>query len=251
MKEIYHSRNNREKLQKHELLAGDARAVIDSHGAFVTELYDGDWQILFRKGEYVNSERETKIRGGMHPCIPNFGPAAPKYNLPQHGPARNEDWDAYNFGDGAIHFHNNIGRLETSIMYELSENSLATTLMVKNQGYDPEPIAPGFHPYFNVGEQNEIIINGKVYNLDKDAKELADTVYMNDVITLEIGERIIRFENKNLNHFAIWYGGEMDEEGNRYICVEPTAEGQTFEAGNTPSTLPPNEEKTFSFKISW
>lgn len=250
MKEIYHSKNNREKMQRYELSVGDARAVIDSRGAFVTELYDGDWQILFKKGEYVNSEGEAKTRGGCHPCFPNFGPADSKYGLPQHGPARDETWEVLPQGDEAIYLHKKINRIDTHVMYELGEKSLSTTLITKNEHYGSQPVAPGFHPYFNVGKLNEVSINGVTYNLDKDADRLKNTDYVDNVKTLQIDDRIINFDT-NLTRFAIWSGGEADEEGNRYICVEPTLEGPSFSDGNTPSVLESDETKVFTFKMSW
>lgn len=235
----------------HELTSNGTTAKIDGYGAFVNELVDEESQIFFPKGNYTNESGQAKVRGGCHPCFPNFGPADVKYDLPQHGLAREVNWDEHFVGDDEIHLHKEIDGVATHIFYKIEEKSFSADLVVENRSSEAKPIAPGFHPYFDMGSLCEFTINGQTYDLDKDAEELADTIYIDSVMTLQIGDKIINFENEHLDRFAIWSGGEMDKNGDRYICIEPTAEGASFENGNNPSLIQPGHGKAFRFGITW
>lgn len=63
----------------------------ETEGGRIESLTDGDMQVLYPQIT-VNIDGKEKIRGGSHPCVPNFG-IDTLYGLPSHGFGRDEKWD--------------------------------------------------------------------------------------------------------------------------------------------------------------
>lgn len=59
--------------------------VMAADGGWVTDWCERGMNIFFPRTNLV-IDGEKKLRGGMHPCFPNFGAVDEKHQLPQHGP---------------------------------------------------------------------------------------------------------------------------------------------------------------------
>lgn len=139
-------------------------AVIDTTGAWMTELALDEVPILFPRQTLLAEDGTKKVRGGMHICSPYFG--APKVltrlGEPQHGYARQAEWTVEDQDTNTVrlaHLRNDGGyydglltQLEIEIGGELGGEAIDhlslllryTSLSDKSMG-----VYPGFHPYFD------------------------------------------------------------------------------------------------------
>ncbi len=221
--------------------------VVADEGAWVTELEDADGRpILFGK-RAING----KNRGGMHVCLPNFGPDAAG-EFKQHGFGRNLPWKR-TINDGAQVFTlDHPTRLDEAfeeyadmcaqLHYLVGETSLTTTLTVRNDSSDALPLSPGFHPYFAVGENETVRINGQMIELTAFSNAQFVTA---DNMSVSIGDRELMLSAGNMTKWAVW------TEGDHFICIEPTLDGGDFDSSRPAHVLIPGETQTFSFVISW
>lgn len=67
-----------------------ASMQINTMGAYVDALVLHSWEVLFPKTS-VQVGTDTKLRDGMHVCLPQFGPDS-KNHLAQHGFGRTSTW---------------------------------------------------------------------------------------------------------------------------------------------------------------
>ena len=224
---------------------------VSDEGAWVTELKDAEGRpVLFGKRE-IND----KNRGGMHVCLPNFGPDKSGV-FKQHGFGRDVAWerdstdeDGLKFTlrhpEGLVDAFKEYGRMCAVLRYQVGENQLDTTLTVRNDSQDSQnklPLSPGFHPYFAVGENEDVALNGAPIVLnDYSTAQCIE----GSTMTLVIGGRTLSLSSKELNKWFVW------TEGDDFICVEPTLDGGDFDSTNPPHVLAPGEMDTFSFAILW
>lgn len=227
-------------------------AVINPDGAWLETLGDEDGAVLFPKSEFVTPTGETKVRGGMHVCLPNFGPGGDS-GLAQHGFGRTSEWGVIAQSGNSVTLRLQHSPqhpalytgLEATLQYTLGTQQLMTVLRVKNVEKKIIRIAPGFHPYVHLDESDTaVLVNNKLYELS----ELAGTEFITaESITLKTAERSFSFAQENLSTWAVW----TDCLAN-YVCVEPTFGGYRFLEPPTPEErLTPGAEKTFSCTISW
>ena len=199
----------------------DAKLSLNTHGAYIEKFKIKDEMIFFPNVQFKIDD-VLKPRGGMHPCLPNFGADA-SGKLAQHGFGRELDWDIVNRTDNSITLslvgEKDYYKMNFTIYYELSKDSLYVKLNIENNGKSL-PIAPGFHPYFYSKDQ-QIDIEG--YKIDKE--KLEDTIFIstND-IKFKTSNRTISIKVKeNVGRYAVWSDKKSD-----YICVEPTFNGNSF-----------------------
>lgn len=231
-----------------DLTAQQARCTIDPRGAWVTRLDRGDDPLLFPRTELAYDEAK-KLRGGMHVCLPNFGPD-PSGELEQHGFGRTSDWEVVEQGEAHVTLRLKGGSeayrdLESTLTYALSNTSFSATLRCKNTGSDILRIAPGFHPYFQVdADVHSISADDESYLL----AELAGTEFISaEDVTLVMGDRELKLTQANLPEWALW----TDQQGS-YVCCEPTAGGYRFLYDpNETELLQPDNEKSYTVSISW
>ena len=231
-----------------QLRYGDARATIDLDGAWVTELATDDGDILYPRQERTDKSGARKLRGGMHVCVPNFGPGG-STDQQQHGFGRLKEWKLVGHdvsyasmillgGDGSYQ------NLSSMLSFDIDERSLSVTLSLINRNEYPIHVAPGFHPYFNVGD-NQAILDDETLNYD----ELIGTLFVEgNRHELEIGERHLSLYSEELGRWAVW----TDQLGD-YVCVEPTLSGNSFARAHpaTDEMLAPDEQRTYTFTMSW
>src|SRR5699024_5653500 len=145
---------------------------------------------------------KKKTRGGSHPCLPSFGPSEIN-DLKDHGNARNRDWDLVEKSDKKV-FLSLAGEcryegMDSFISYEVLDDGLAAEIKMVNKSLKGLPVAPGFHPYFKVGE------DFKVEGLDFGDFNLEDTYFLESSEISFKGESFpIRITSENFHKFAIW-----------------------------------------------
>lgn len=197
------------------LTSGQAKAEIETEGAYVASWSVGERQILYPKTELKSKKGVLKTRGGCHVCLPNFD-NGDRYDLPHHGYGRLTNWLVVSESpssavleiDGtSAAIPEKYRGLKARLVYTLEYERLTMLLWVKNAGHGQLEVDPAFHPYF-----------------------------LNDALLHELIPA-------NLPITLVWSDG-LDN----YFCAEPTANGRSFLEG-TPNKLAPGEEKTYSLTI--
>lgn len=217
--------------------------TVNSYGAYV-EKFTKDKKPIFFPKLLIKIKDELKTRGGMHPCLPNFGKSEIK-DLAQHGFGRISFWNIEEKSENFIKFKlEGKGEYENTlyyIKYKIEDSSLKIDLKIENKSDKDLPIAPGFHPYFYVDKDFKI----KDLNLEK--INLEDTYFLKEKKAyLESKYFNIFIENENFKEFAIWtdYMGE-------YLCLEPCLNGPSFTKKiNNPYILEKGQYFEGEIKIS-
>lgn len=150
--------------------------VINSYGAYI-ESFTKDKKPIFFPKLLTKIKGSLKTRGGMHPCLPNFGKSEIN-DLDRHGFGRISFWDI-EYQDykrvrlkleGKKDYKGSIYYIE----YKIEEASLLISLGILNKSEKDLLIAPAFHPYFYV--DNKL----KVKNLDLSKIKLEDTYFLKE-----------------------------------------------------------------------
>lgn len=233
-----------------ELQNNATKATVDPQGAWLAQLSDEKGDILFPRRSFTTPSGDTKLRGGCHVCLPNFGPGG-QSGLTQHGFGRIVLWKRGESAQNEVTLLLEQGpgeyeSLSSKLTYILSEMHLAVKLTLTNQGTTPLRVAPGFHPYFTVSKgTNTITANQTAHTLN----ELAETRFINtEAVALEGAARHLSLTSWALPTWALW----TDLLGS-YICVEPTVDGFSFlEQAATPAeTLAAGASQTYQFEARW
>lgn len=230
-----------------ELYNGDAKAIISTHGGYITNLANDDGDILFPKRTLQGSDGSEKVRGGCHVCLPNFGPGGASGQA-QHGFGRTSKWLVA--GRSATHTELTLAGekeyvgMASSLGYTLQQSSLEMSLTLKNTGESPLKVSPGFHPYFFKGGQ-VVQLDGVTY---MDTTEFAGTEYADGTTReLAVAGRVLTLRSENLPRWALWTDDLAD-----YFCVEPTQGGYAFADDiMRADTLQPGAERRYTLTIQW
>ena len=229
-------------------MQGSTKAIVSIDGAWLTNLSDDNGDILFPKRTIPLVDGNKKVRGGMHVCLPNFGPGG-ESGLPQHGFGRESEWRVAARSDSMVTLElaeipRSYKGLSSQLVYRLSEASLTVQLAVKNDGDTPLRLAPAFHPYF--------ITYGGAVELDgelQDLNTLSEAQFIQGAIhVLQLESRKITISAEGLPAWASW----TDQLGH-YVCVEPSFDGFSFNEheATDDELLSSGQEKTFSCTIRW
>ena len=217
--------------------------TVNSYGAYIEKFSKNNKPIFFPK-LILKIKGDLKTRGGMHPCLPNFGKSHIK-NLAQHGFGRNSFWDVENRGENFIDLKlDGKGEYENSIYkirYQLKDSSLFLYLETINKSKKDLEIAPGFHPYFYIDK------NFKIKGLDLENIRLEDTYFLKEKKAyLKSKYFNISIECENFKEFAVW----TDFNGD-YLCLEPCYNGPSFSKEiNNPYILKSGQTFKENIKIS-
>lgn len=232
-----------------EIATNNTKMHVNLTGAWAETLTCDGRAIFYPKTSLADANDNLKTRGGMHVCLPNFGPGG-ESGLTQHGFGRTNLWSvtektkssvALLLGGGGNGYEN----LTSTLVYSLKNNSLTATLSLKNTGSTTLRVAPGFHPYLSLDISDTIaLINDKPYRLDS----LSGTEYITtEKVTLATSKRPVHITQENLPTWAIW----TDQLG-PYVCVEPTFGGNRFlHPEQVDEKLQAGEIKSYSTAISW
>lgn len=231
-----------------ELLQGGVKAIIDLDGAWVTNLSDDNGDILFPKRSLRLDDGSKKTRGGLHVCLPNFGPGGDS-GLPQHGFGREKEWIIRARSDASITLElAGVGEgyesLHSQLVYTLKPSELTAELTVNNQGDQDLRLAPAFHPYF-MTFGGSVTLDGELQDLN----DVAEAQFIKgDAHHLQFDSRKVTIAADNLPTWAVW----TDQLGN-YVCVEPTTAGFSFNehAADAAELLAPEQVKTYTCSIKW
>lgn len=217
--------------------------TVNTYGAYIEKFTKEKKPIFFPK-LLIKIKNELKTRGGMHPCLPNFGKSEIK-KLDQHGFGRISFWDIEEKTENSVKLKlEGKGEYEKStysIKYKLTDSSLLVELEIINNSKENLPIAPGFHPYFYVDK------NFKIKNLDLEKIDLEKTYFLKEKkASIESKYYNIDIENNNFQEFAIW----TDFHGD-YLCLEPCLNGPSFTKKiNNPYILKAKEKFKENFTIT-
>lgn len=229
-----------------ELYKGEAKAIIESSGGYVTNLSDDRGDILFPKRVITNEAGEEKTRGGCHVCMPNFGPDGGT-GLGQHGYGRSSEWQLVSNDETSVTLalpgQGTYADVRATLQYVLTETSFTSTLTLRNGGTEPIAVSPGFHPYFFVGDQAPAL-DGEEVHLDEYAE--AKFVEGNERHLIAHG-RELTLTAQQLNRWALW----TDQLG-AYFCVEPTQDGFVFaEDMSRADMVAAGADAVYQYTISW
>jgi len=162
MATIMHFPTPRERV----LTSGNTTAGIIPELSLVSHFQVGSWQVLYRPMKTGNIER-----WGVPLMIPNFsrlkdGVFKEKGTiLPIHGFGRSLPWTVIEQDSSRISIQLT-SNAETRCNYPydftfmativVGEETLTYTLTMENRSDEVMPIAPGFHPYFAVAQQDKV-----------------------------------------------------------------------------------------------
>ncbi len=147
------------------LESGTSRAAVIPEICLVSDFQVGPWQVLYRPQQTGNVRR-----WGLPLMIPNFGRLKDGRfeekgtDLPIHGFGRVLPWTVTHQEPDRLDLElQSSEATRASYPYEftflskitLSEGKLTYLLTMHNEGNEPMPIAPGFHPYFTIGQQEK------------------------------------------------------------------------------------------------
>jgi galactose mutarotase-like enzyme len=229
-----------------ELYNGETKAIISTHGGYVTNLSDSFGDVLFPKRTLKTSEGVEKLRGGSHVCLPNFGPGGDS-GQEQHGYGRMSEWSVVDSSAEAaslkLEGEGVYAGLIATLNYQVGDQEFTSILTLKNTSGAAFHVAPAFHPYFMHTDSIEVDGDKKLLLDDfKDAIFIDGTKHI-----LRTGTRLITLLSDNLPKWAQW----TDQLGS-YFCLEPTQSGFAFSEDMTRAdVLEPGESKTYRFVIGW
>lgn len=229
---------------------GKNKLVIDSFGGRINSLILKGKKILgiFQRGDGKE--------GSSHPCIPQFGlDMSNQYNLPQHGSARNQNFDVKTVGDKNIFSSKIISEenypdgLGITQQHNLDNEEYFLTSVIRNAGKEELPVNFAEHFYwFAPNGWKGIKINGV------DVTEVVKSNGSIDILDenmIEIpGQEKIILTQKEFSKLHLWADkdpktGKYDKN---YVCIEPT-QGEPERFGTTESKLKPGETKVLELSI--
>ncbi len=158
--------------REHVLTSGNTTIGVIPALSLVSHFQVGSWQVLYRPIETGNIER-----WGLPLMIPNFSRLKDGIfkekgtTLPIHGFGRSLPWSVIEQGPTLMSMQltsNSATRrnypydFTFTATIEALEEALTYTLTMENRSDEVMPIAPGFHPYFAVAQQDKakLVVDG-------------------------------------------------------------------------------------------
>lgn len=248
-----------------ELRHADTQAFVSLDGGYVTSFNIGGKEIVYPNG-ILEINNQEKNRGGIFPLFP-WMDELEGTDLPRHGFARDLRWGEVPDPEGEelisdkallkLEANDETKKIfpydfETNLEVSLKENSLSYKLNVLNKDTKDMPIAPGFHPYFQVPEGELAGIETNINGFDSKNYKLGETLIFplkNLKVSIpEIGNLEIKygayFERKQ-SRLAVW------TDNKNYICFEPWAtEIGGFLKEDQQFLVHPKESADFTMSIT-
>ncbi len=158
--------------REHVLRAGNTTIAVIPEICLVSHFQVAGWPVLYRAAETGNVKR-----WGLPLMIPNFSRLRDGIfqekgtTLPMHGFGRTLPWTVTQQEEQSISIQLNSNdatraqypyEFTFTVDVEAAEGTLTYMLTMENRGDEVMPIAPGFHPYFTVAQQDKarIITDG-------------------------------------------------------------------------------------------
>jgi galactose mutarotase-like enzyme len=246
---------------------GDVQATIaPARGALVSSLQIGDKQLLYL--DRATFDDPTKnVRGGIPVLFPYAGKLENGVlrvvgtQMGQHGFGRNRPWEVK---------ERKPWRLRMALLPEESDQAvypfhffaeqtctilpfgLEVELCIFNNGEQPMPVSPGWHPYFNCPGPEKSNVKSGVAAVDQtqfsnerefDFGVVAPPNGRANFRIPDIGSLTLSF-SPQMRHLQFW-----SQPGKDFICIEPfTGPNNTI---NTERRIdiPPGHARTFWMKI--
>src|ERR1700753_2404548 len=151
------------------LTSGDTKIGIMPHISLVSHFQVGNWPVFYRAAETGNVRR-----WGMPLMIPNFSRLKQGIfqekgtTLPIHGFGRILPWTVTEQDQSSVTIQlSSDEHTRPQYPYEFTftahivagEGTLTYTLTMENRNAESMPIAPGFHPYFSVAQEDKAKID--------------------------------------------------------------------------------------------
>ena len=234
-------------------------ADIYPHGGHVLSWRDPSGEVLFLS---ARSDADQDTHGGIPLVFPQFGKGvgATVGPLPQHGFARQSDWEVVRHGvDRKGYATARLSLRSTADTRRLWPHefrleldvalggTLKLALSVTNTGSAPLSFTGGFHSYFRVGDARTARVEGlqglRYRDKTADWAESTDTqpalspnvetdrVYLASPTRLRLRDetRCLRIESSGFANVVVWNPGPGSDEKfdfapgewSRFICVEP------------------------------
>ncbi|RYF28350.1 MAG: aldose 1-epimerase [Chloroflexi bacterium] len=138
--------------------------------------------------------------------------------------------------------------LSSQLTYSLTDSSITMILKVANNGVDEMRIAPGFHPYFAMSDDEGRVA---IDDIAVDIQDLEGTLfYQSAAKQLMLQKRTLTMTSDVMTTWAAW----SDRLGS-YVCLEPTYAGYAFEnddeAPDAGQLLQPGESRAYTAMIQW
>jgi len=233
----------------------NATATIETNGAWLKS-FRVDGQDILMPSVKFKKNGKTKMRGGIPLLFPNAGQAikSKNFNLAQHGFARNLVWENVKqqpdllilrlvdvpntFSIFPYHF-------VVEAIFKISANLLNISLNVFNNDKVSIPIAPGFHPYFNLDKNDRVKLKLNENNFKFDGSTNYTTSKGPIKFQLPCCGSILLSFSDNLKNVSYW-----SEQNGDFICIEPWVGGEkAILYDNLRINLEPNKKVQLSLSI--
>ncbi|NCU38234.1 hypothetical protein EOL96_04240 [Candidatus Saccharibacteria bacterium] len=224
--------------------------AIEPKGAYVADLRDRRGNPIFLSKQIVIIDGNPKLRGGCHPCWPNFGPGG-ESGLSQHGVARTSEWKLKAEGDtDVLTLDGSVAPgyegVHVDVAYAYDDNSFVSTMATYNDSDHEVRVAPAFHPYFDAPAGAEITLDGAPINLAEyhEARSIEGAEH-----SLTINGRELKLTSEGCSEWIVW-----SDESAGFVCVEPTRAGASFARSVNPSAIEviaPGESQVISYTVTW
>ncbi|WP_054853578.1 aldose 1-epimerase [Vulcanisaeta distributa] len=256
-----------------------SQAVICRRGAYLLK-----WSVL-GKDVILPGNPDKPTWSGMAIMIPfanrvrgggEYEFEGVRYYLPRneeghaiHGLVLNEEWDVISIGEDNVALRyvlNHPGyptELTSIIKYALNDDGLNVEIIVRNTGLRNAPLVVGAHPYFIVGDNWRMSVQGDVricesinkiptgrlipFNLgDAVRREFDDCFLISGDITLESQYSMIRIVRRNMPYVQVFTGVP------NAVAIEPMSGApDAYHNGMGLTIIKPGEEGgRYGFTIS-
>ncbi|BCL82652.1 aldose 1-epimerase [Ktedonobacteria bacterium brp13] len=260
--------------QPHEIILthGKTQLGVIPEICLVSRFQVADWPVLYRPPETGNIRR-----WGIPLMIPNFSRlknglfVEKNTHLPVHGFGRELPWTITGQDTASITLQlTSNEQTRPQYPYEftftaqiaVTAETLLYTLSMENRNDVVMPIAPGFHPYFSVAQQDKprIVVHGLEIDparIDWDTQPPNDPYPFPHHVSLEIPQHgVITIEEKPIdNHYSLTtmqvWSEPVSAPDHNFVCFEPVV---TSEDGlNRPAdrlNIPPQTTHTLQLEIN-
>lgn len=254
-----------ESASQNEILlkSGETEVRVLPLGAMISSFKVGDVEVLF-PDQNITTDKGKKRRGGIPLLWPQAGPLteeSEEFKLPQHGFARDLEWEVVDVSDGSDEVTLKLKSNEDTrnkfpydfeLIYKIkvTESNLRMELQITNNSENNLPMAPGFHPYFNIPVNNKPNISTNINGFNPSEYDWKTSqVYeipSETIISHSNGEIDIQASTE-MKTMVIWSEPERD-----HVCFEPwTGDVNALLDPNTRIEVAPNESKTLSLQIKY
>lgn len=216
------------------LIKGTTQAFVRPSEGGIVSRFRVEGVDVFFQNQFVQTLDGPKRRGGNPLLFPNAGPVTKKsdeFTLPQHGFTRDRKWiikdmspDSQSMVLGltsndqtkSIYPYD----FELELAISVDSGKLREELRVTNRSQRRMPIAPGFHPYFQVPKEkrDEIKTNIPGFNPNEYDWKSSHPFPRQTFVSLQVpdsGEISIKSSDE-FKRLVVW--SELDRP---HLCIEP------------------------------